>query len=113
MLTEEFDVAVCRGIPLRLKRLAWYIEFMTPNLTEEQRQALHDANDAGPVSVVDSQTSTTYVLLRADLYEQMQTLLDFDPRETYPFVEQVMAEDDAGDPTLDSYQHLAPGQKSA
>jgi hypothetical protein len=29
---------------------------------------------------------------------------DFDPREFYPMIDKVMAEDDAKDPLLDSYQ---------
>jgi hypothetical protein len=29
---------------------------------------------------------------------------DFDPRELYPMIDKVMAEDDAKDPLLDSYQ---------
>jgi hypothetical protein len=28
---------------------------------------------------------------------------DFDPREAYPFIDEVMQEDDADDPTLASY----------
>ena len=30
---------------------------------------------------------------------------DFDPREFYPLVDKTMADADAGDPTLESYQH--------
>jgi len=30
---------------------------------------------------------------------------DYDPREAYPFVDKTMADADAGDPTLESYQH--------
>jgi hypothetical protein len=30
---------------------------------------------------------------------------DFDPREFYPLIDRTMADADAGDPTLDSYQH--------
>jgi hypothetical protein len=29
---------------------------------------------------------------------------DFDPREAYPFVDELMREDDANDPGLESYQ---------
>jgi hypothetical protein len=31
---------------------------------------------------------------------------DFDPREAYPFVDKVLAENDANDPHLESYQDL-------
>jgi hypothetical protein len=30
---------------------------------------------------------------------------DFDPREYYPLVDKTMADADANDPTLESYQH--------
>jgi hypothetical protein len=30
---------------------------------------------------------------------------NYDPREAYPFVDKTMADADAGDPTLESYQH--------
>ena len=52
-------------------------------------------------------TNSSYVLIRAEQYEKVRALLeeeDFDPREAYPFVDEVMREDDALDPTLDSYQ---------
>ncbi len=35
---------------------------------------------------------------------------DFDPREFYPLIDKTMADTDAGDPTLESYQH---GRKEA
>ena len=61
--------------------------------------------------VVDSVTSASYVLLGAELYEQFKAVFEeeFEPRETYPFVERVMAEDDTNDPSLASYQNLPPG----
>ena len=78
---------------------------MTPQLTDQQRQALHDANDTGPVTLVDSATNTEFVLVRADLYGRPpDAMRDFDPREAYPFVDEVMAEDDAEDPALARYQ---------
>ena len=78
---------------------------MTPQLTEQQRQAIHNANDTGPITLVDSATNTEFILVRADLYGRLQDAMgDFDPREAYPFVDEVMAEDDAEDPTLASYQ---------
>ena len=62
-----------------------------------------------PVYVVDADTNAPYVLMRADQFETLKTLFseeEFDPREAYPFVDRVMAEDDAHDPTLESYQNL-------
>ena len=75
-------------------------------ITPEQRQAIEQAGD-GPARVVDPETNTAYVLLRADLYERYKTLFgedDFDVREMYPFIDRVMREDDASDPALEGYQ---------
>ena len=77
---------------------------MTPNLTDQQRQALHEANDAGPVTVVDPSTNTQYVLVRADVFEEMREWMrDLEPRDAYPIVDRIMADDDAGDSTLATY----------
>jgi hypothetical protein len=53
-----------------------------------------------------------YVLLRADKYEKVKAIFEreedeFDPREMYPFVDEVMHVDDANDLTLESYQSFA------
>lgn len=45
-----------------------------------------------------------FVVLRADLYEQ---LLEDDVRATAELVDRVMAEDDANDPHLASYQTMS------
>ncbi len=80
---------------------------MTPQITDEQRQAIHEA-DTGAVRLVDPTTNTTYILMRADIYDRMQTRSqEFDPREAYPLIEDVMRDDDANDPTLASYQNPA------
>lgn len=78
---------------------------MTPRLSEDQRQAIEDRGGA-PVYVVDADTNKSYVLIPAGDYEKVKSYLQdlFDPREAYPFVDRVMAEDDANDPTLASYQ---------
>jgi hypothetical protein len=36
---------------------------------------------------------------------------DFDPRAFYPLVDKTMADADAGDPTLESYQRYSQGAK--
>ena len=77
-------------------------------LTPEQSQAVARSGDE-PASIIDPETNTAYVLLRADVYERLRSATDaddFDPGETYPFIDEVMREDDANDPTLESYQRL-------
>ncbi|MGC8641776.1 MAG: hypothetical protein ACP5XB_18060 [Isosphaeraceae bacterium] len=68
---------------------------MTPLLTDDQRQAL-DVQGGSPIYVVDLVTNARYVLLRADLFERFKAIFEeeFDPRETYAFVDRVMADDD-------------------
>lgn len=73
-------------------------------LTEEQRQALTGLE---PIAV-DPQTREEYVLVRREVYERMKTLIatdDYDPDEGAAYVNEIMAEDDAHDPLLESYQH--------
>ena len=78
---------------------------MTPNLTDQQRKALHEANDAGPVTVVDPTTNIEYVLVRADVFDEMREWVrDLEPQDAYPIVDRVMADDDAADPSLATYQ---------
>jgi hypothetical protein len=73
-------------------------------LTDQQRQELSSPEP----TVIDPQTRETYVLVRKEAYERMKSLLsmsDCDPDEAASLINEVMAEDDAGDPLLDSYQH--------
>jgi PHD/YefM family antitoxin component YafN of YafNO toxin-antitoxin module len=59
-----------------------------------------------PVAI-DPRTREAYVLVRRETYERMKALLaldDYDPDEGAAHINEVMAEDDAGDPLLESYQ---------
>jgi hypothetical protein len=74
---------------------------MSIELTADQLKATFQ----GPVRVTDPTTNETYVLLRAQAYEEMTMSAD-DPsmEEIALLVDKTMAEDDANDPYLDSYQ---------
>ena len=76
-------------------------------LTEDQRREV-DAAGGGPIRVRVPRTGREYVLLSADLYEQLQSLMDEfgDVTATAELVDRVMAEDDANDPYLASYQSI-------
>lgn len=81
---------------------------MTPTLSEDQRRAIEEHGGC-PVYVVDPSTNEHFVLVQAKQYEQLQALYSeesFEPREAYPFVDRVMADDDANDPSLANYQEL-------
>ncbi|HVS39615.1 MAG TPA: hypothetical protein VMS17_28925 [Gemmataceae bacterium] len=73
-------------------------------LTEQQRLEL----SAPEPIAIDPQTRETYVLVRRETYERIKALLaldDYDPDEGAAYVNETMAEDDANDPLLESYQH--------
>jgi hypothetical protein len=72
-------------------------------LTEQQQQAL-DA-ESEPRRLVDPRSQTTYVLVRADIYERPKSLLeddDFHPRDAYPAIDKAFAEG-WNDPKMDDY----------
>ena len=84
---------------------------MTTKLSDDHRQAIEQEGN-NPFHLVDATTNIHYVLMRADQYEKVKAVFereehDFDPREAYPFVDEVMRDDDAVDPTLESYQSYA------
>jgi hypothetical protein len=70
---------------------------MSIELTEEQRQAL--ATEPPPCQVIDPQTKETYVLVRSEVFQKMQALLDEDDvRRMEPLLADLSPEDweDAG-----------------
>ena len=73
-------------------------------LTEQQRQELIVPE---PVAI-DPDTRQAYVLVRKENYDRFKSLLaldDYDPDEGARYINEVMAEDDANDPYLESYQN--------
>jgi hypothetical protein len=74
-------------------------------LTEEQRQNVLQGN---PVRVTAPELGTDCVVLRADVYERLRSVLGddngLDMRTVARLIEQNMREDDENDPLLDSYQ---------
>ena len=79
---------------------------MIIELTQPQLQAL-DAHEEEPLRLLDPRNQEAYVLLRADVFERMKMLVcddDLDMRQVAVLVEKAMREDDANDPTLESYQ---------
>jgi hypothetical protein len=87
---------------------------MTPEITEEMRQAVKAGDQSRPIPVIDRLSNTRYVLLRADVYDQLRReSMDDDPRASYPFVDEVMAEDDKPDPFLQDFQDLPPDARAS
>ena len=59
-----------------------------------------------PVEVFDPTTNELFYLISAEQFQKPAGALadDYDPRHSYPRIDIVMAEDDAHDPLLESYQ---------
>ena len=76
------------------------------HLTSEQVTSIKEGE---PVRLTPDEIGTACVVVRADVYDRVKTLIyddsDVSPRELYHFVDGVMAEDDADDPTLAEYQN--------
>lgn len=79
------------------------------DLTSEQVQAIREG---GHVPVVPPEVGEECVVLRRDEYERLKHLAiddsEPDPAAFYPLVGRIMAEDDANDPALESYQKYKP-----
>lgn len=77
---------------------------MATDLTSELRQAI-DAAKGNPIEIVDAQTNEKFILLRAEVYDQLKSSIlpdDWSPRGMYETMAKVM-EDDWSDPRMDSY----------
>ncbi len=72
-------------------------------MTPEIRQAIENAGDQ-PVELTDPETNAVYIVVRAEVYERMRLVNDdFDIREAYPVMNQVVAHDGWDDPSMDIY----------
>ncbi len=72
-------------------------------LSREQREALAQ-NGTQPIRVIDRASNTEYVLVHAEVYERLRALVE-DLPDAAALMNEVMAEDDAHDPYLESYQN--------
>jgi hypothetical protein len=74
-------------------------------LTEEQRQHLLEGK---PIRVTAPEVGMDCVVLRADVYERLRSVLEDDDgpdmRAVALLIERNMREDDENDPLLESYQ---------
>ena len=78
---------------------------MKTQISDEQRQALQEAQNVGPIVLVDPATNATYYLVSANLYERLQALMTdepFDVRETYAAQDAALAKV-WNEPELDAY----------
>jgi hypothetical protein len=89
---------------------------MTPTLTEELHRAL--ARQPGDsLQVEDSVTHARYVLVRLDVYEQLQQAMNLDttepnPRDFYPAFAKAV-KDDLDAPGMERYDHEATTERQS
>ena len=80
-------------------------------LTLEQRQAVAQRRETPP-RAVDPDTQTTYVLIREEVYAQVEALLEEEDhqflRDMYPYVMEDFGRDGWDDPAMDIYIDLDP-----
>jgi hypothetical protein len=78
---------------------------MPLQLTEEERREVRRANRE-PVRLTDPETQQEYVLLPAEVYERLKSLLyddsEFDPARGYALADEVLKED-WDDPKMAEY----------
>jgi len=86
---------------------------MPPELTPELRQAIHQSPGGTPLRVVDPDTQTTCVLVKAAIYDQLRQVLgEDDPRIAYPSVDAALQDDGRDDPLPADYQTVSRSQPS-
>ncbi len=78
---------------------------MSLELTEEERRELRQGNRT-PVRLTDPETRQEYILLPAEIYDRLKSLLyddrDFDPAMGYALMDEVIKED-SDDPKMAEY----------
>jgi len=78
---------------------------MTPKLSDEQREAMHE-QPGNPIVVVDDATQARFMLVPIEMFERWQASLfpeGFKIGETYPAQEQAALAAGWDDPLLDEY----------
>lgn len=76
-------------------------------LTPEQSQLVRQTG-GGPLRLLDPDTHQQYVLIEAELYDRLRSVLtDSDPREFYPALERALRDEGWNDPHMDDYNRYA------
>ena len=72
-------------------------------LTIAQRNLLKETGER-PVRLIDPDTRQEYVLLKAEVYEQLRSVLtDLEPRNLYPALHRALRDEGWDDPKMDEY----------
>jgi hypothetical protein len=72
-------------------------------LSPEQRELVKQSSRE-PVRLLDPDTNQEYVLVRAEVYDQIRSLPDdLDPRDLYPALARALQDEGWNDPQMDEY----------
>jgi hypothetical protein len=83
---------------------------MTPELSPELRDAVQATGGTGPLRLIDPETSTAYVLVRADLYQPVTSPED-ELTDTYGAQLEAAMRAGWGDPEMDVYDHYEENRR--
>ena len=76
-------------------------------VTTEQRKLLQQSSGE-VLRLIDPDTGEQYVLMRANVYEQLRSgLADLDPRDLYPALDRALHGEGWDDPQMDEYNRYA------
>jgi hypothetical protein len=76
-------------------------------LNLEQRNLLKQQRSE-PLRLLDPDTNQEYVLLHAQIYEQLRSALaDLDPRDLYPALHRALEDEGWDSPAMDEYNRYA------
>jgi hypothetical protein len=87
---------------------------MTPELSPDLRQAVHQLRGTQPLRVVDPETQTVWVLVRAEIYDQVQAVLHESGEEladTYAAQTEAALRAGWDEPAMDDYDHYDEARK--
>ena len=77
-------------------------------MTAITSDVLKTINETGHARVEDPDTRESYVVLKADVYDWMRSLIEPDVRDSYPMAMKVFGADGWDDPIMDEYNALDP-----
>ena len=88
---------------------------MTYELTPDLRRAVHDSNGVEPLRLIDPDTNTLYVLVRADQFQAVAMPApsedDLDIKETYRAQFDAAGLSGWNDPAMDDYNNYDESRK--
>src|SRR4051812_32496107 len=102
--------ALTRGIRSGMLRWLLRVRIMTIRLPEALRQVVQE-QASEPIRMVDPGTNAEYVLVRAEVFERLGKLVDIDPADAYPLLDEAFREG-WSDPKMAEYDDYESRKRS-